>query len=131
MFFRIWFLYLMKLAAIAWVVFFVAFTFGRWPWLQVVGRVALWIIGILSVSGALLAVPILIWPRRLRCPLCASIGELVLCGKYQPGVECPQCGVVYAKHVVWSFQLCILEEEDFEDDADDDEDDTENGPPGN
>lgn len=105
MFFRIWFLYLSKLALLLGAVLVVTLStprFARWP----LERIAVWALLALGIVGAAIAVALLIRPR-IRCPACGRVGEFVLCGQRQPGVDCPNCGTVYAKNLITSFQLCV------------------------
>ena len=120
MFFRIWFLYLCKVALLAFVVAFAAAIFPRVPWLAFAEHIAVWILGVSGVIGALLTVPLLFFAKKIACPICIHPSEIVICGKNQPGVECPRCGLVYARNLIWSFRLC---REPIEPDA--------SGPPGN
>lgn len=43
--------------------------------------------------------------RGIRCPLCGTRGKMAVVRKNQPAVICPSCGIVYAKHSLWSFEI--------------------------
>ena len=95
LFFRIWCLYLSKLCLItgisAVVLSFVARDSIGFGLCAAVSTG-------LAISGALLAIPyvLLRWP--MGCPVCQRKGELVLhsTAPMEVGVDCAQCGVVYA-----------------------------------
>lgn len=106
MFFRIWFLYLSKLAIVLFAALACARIFPQLPMAETVGRICLWLLVPLCVAGGILGLWFAIISNRIRCPLCGEAGQLVLCGRNQPGVRCRRCGLVYAKHVLFSLQLC-------------------------
>lgn len=105
MFFRIWFLYLSKLALLLGAVLLVTLSTPRFAG-GPVERIAFWALLTLGISITAIAVALLIRPR-IHCPACGQAGEFVLCGQQQPGVDCPTCGTVYAKNLITSFQLRV------------------------
>jgi hypothetical protein len=44
---------------------------------------------------------------KIRCPKCGTPGWMTWISKRQPGVDCPRCGIVYAKDLMWSFQILV------------------------
>ena len=109
MFFRIWFLYLSKVFILGIVLVGVGIAFPG-PW-QTIGT---WLVIMLGIAGALLAVVMLI-KRRLACPICGGASEFVMHGK-KPAVECDRCGMVYCKSPSLSFKLGVIPFEDSETD---------------
>jgi hypothetical protein len=61
---------------------------------------------------------VMIFKKRLACPLCRRQGAFVVAGK-SPGVQCPQCGLVYCQNPLLSFRLSVEPPEP--DDPDEDE----------
>jgi len=41
---------------------------------------------------------------RFTCPICGTSIVMVDCGKSRPGLNCPQCGLVYSKNYVTSVR---------------------------
>jgi hypothetical protein len=93
---------------------------GWGPALRLAGTV---IIVPLGTTGALLAVYLLFFKGRLRCPVCGEPGEVVVYGRH-PGLECAGCGIVYCKNMLTDFHVTVepWPEEDEEDEEDEEED---------
>jgi hypothetical protein len=117
MFFRIYFLYLAKLWWVGFVLCIVGMLAHSWDWGEVVKLIGLALILPISILGALLAIPLLFFKWRLRCPVCGTPGEVVFTGR-SPGLECVQCGMVSCKNPVTSFHITVepLEDENSEPD---------------
>jgi hypothetical protein len=115
MFFRIWFLYLCKLFVLGMVLaaagILAGGTAGRA--LKTIGGA---IVVPLGIAGACTGL-IMLFKKRLACPLCGRQADFVLAGK-SPGVECACCGFVYCKRPLLSFRLSVEPPEP--DDPDDD-----------
>jgi hypothetical protein len=111
MFFRIWVLYVNKVGLLALGVYLALFPFHGHSWVDRCALVALAIVVTICCTGAILAVPIFIWPGKIRCPLCNRVGEPMhyrsrRFSHVKAAVNCSHCGIVYAKSVPFSFQLC-------------------------
>lgn len=102
MLFRIWFLYLCKLALLGLLLtaasFFLDGAVGSA--LQTTG---LAIVVPLGIAGALGGGYMLV-KKQTACPLCAEQGVLLMYGNH-PSIECEQCGMVYCQNIWFSFKL--------------------------
>lgn len=74
-------------------------------WSRILIDVGVALIVPFGLFGAKAAVAGVFTGNKIRCPFCNSIGELVICGPRQPGVRCPNCGLVYARDVLVSFRI--------------------------
>jgi hypothetical protein len=75
-------------------------------WGQALKLAGMVIIVPLGVTGALLAVYLLFFKGRLRCPVCGERGEFVVYGR-RPGLECAGCGIVYCKNMLTDFHMTV------------------------
>lgn len=114
MLFRLWFLLLSKMAILGMALIAVGFE-TTFLWSPLVLKAGLWIFGPLAVAGAFLAVSLVLSRGRMTCPMCNRIGKLVTCGARQPGVKCPECGLVIAKDMLLSWQLITISDENHDD----------------
>jgi len=106
MFFRLWFLYLGKLVVLGMVLAVVGLAGGgTWAFGHLLQTAGCAILIPLGIAGAFTAV-IMLFRKRLACPLCGRRGAFVLTGK-SPGVECDHCGLVYCKNPLLSFRLSV------------------------
>jgi hypothetical protein len=105
MFFRIWFLYLCKLFVLGMVLAVVGVAGRAWEFGPVLQTVGCAIFVPLGIAGAFAAL-IMLFRKRLACPLCRRQGDFVLYGK-SPAVECDHCGLVYCKSPLLSFRLSV------------------------
>jgi hypothetical protein len=106
MFFRIWFLYLCKVFVLGMVLAAVGMAAGGSGELgRLLKTVGCAIVVPLGIAGAFTAVVVL-FRKRLACPLCGRQGDFVLYGK-SPGIECAHCGLVYCKRPLLSFRLSV------------------------
>lgn len=103
MLFRIWFLYLCKLALLGLLLTAVSFILNGQVG-SVLQTVGLAIAVPLGIAGAMVCGYMLV-KRRIACPLCAKQSVFVMFGNH-PSIECEQCGTVYCKNIWFSFQLC-------------------------
>ncbi len=111
MFFRIYFLYLCKVANFGLVLLIISFVLPVHLRLGDLVRTAgLALVIPICIAGALSALVVLAG-KRLACPLCGESGEFVVDGK-KPALECDRCGLVSCKNIWLSFKL---NQEPFED----------------
>jgi hypothetical protein len=107
MFFRIWFIGVSKVAFLALLILTIGFV-THFPWSHAALRIGIWTLAPIAAFNALM---VLSWPftgARMRCPICGSVGKFVNCGRRQPGVECPKCGVVCAADILLSCRLTTI-----------------------
>jgi hypothetical protein len=104
MFFRLWFLYLVKLGFLGFAIVFLGFLIPPEPWGDAVFRSGLFLIIPIGVIGAAIGIWLCI-SNRIRCPLCGKLGRFVTIGRSHPAVDCLNCGVVYPRNLLFSFQL--------------------------
>jgi len=105
MLFRIWFLVLCKIWVVAFAAFVVTSFLLHEGWAKFVYVVCSWAILLIGVAGAILGV-VMLFIRKMHCPMCGKLGDFVVRTGRQPGVECPRCGLVFAKDLIFSFRLC-------------------------
>jgi hypothetical protein len=121
MFFRVWFVYLCKLFVAGMALATLGLGVGEsWGLGRLLRNVGCAIVVSLGVWGACTGF-IMIFKKRLACPLCRRQGVFGVWGK-SPGVECPQCGLVYCKSPLLSFHLSVEPPEP--DEPDDEPDDS-------
>jgi len=95
MFFRIWYYLCFAVAPILFLVLLVGWLFAdASPILAVAASIALVVMVILGLTGAILAILLLFCGLRLRCPFCGEPGEV--CGSKEDGLGflCDRCGLV-------------------------------------
>jgi hypothetical protein len=98
-FFRLWFIYLSKVAIVGFAFVAIGFAFsGALP--RVLQSIGLAIVVPLGIVGALLAI-VLMFRKTLACPACGAQSEFVT-DKKLVGVNCIHCGLVVVDPMRWT-----------------------------
>jgi hypothetical protein len=104
MFFRVWFLYVSKIAVAGFALAAVGFATPGFAG-GLLQNIGLSVIIPLGIGGALTAI-VLVFKKSLACPLCGRQGKFVTCGK-TPAINCGHCGLVYCRNPLTSFALAV------------------------
>ena len=111
MFFRIYFIYVVKVACVALALAMISFRVVA-PWGVVLRKISMWILVPLCLFGALFALYSLFINRYLNCPLCKARSELHY--YRMPALHCPNCGVVCVRNPLLDFKISVVDEDDSE-----------------
>jgi hypothetical protein len=107
MIFRVWFLYFGKFWVALFAFIFLSFAVRQTPLLERLRSVALALLTMFCVIGAVQGILWVLGRLRFACPICGTTSHMIYCGKHQPGLDCPQCAVVYCKNYAISMQIIV------------------------